>query len=213
MAQAILAPVLSATSKWERTCNIKSGQAATGGFRLVALDDFHQPPAFHLGQRPRFLDAHAVARLGLALFVVGVKLLVGGHDLLVLRMRETALDAHDDGLGHLVGDDFADAFLALAALPRLPSQCWLLQPYDNYFARLGRFVAQLRNARFEPRDVLAQRAQARRLFQLALACCKRRLNISCRRSRLLAANSTSVISLISDRNFHKIQLSRADAAK
>ena len=41
----------------------------------------------------------------------------------------------------------------------------------------------------------------------ALACCKRRLNISCRRSRLLAANSTSVMSLISA-NFITIQLAR-----
>ena len=33
-------------------------------------------------------------------------------------MREPALHAHDDGLGHLVGDDFADAFFTDATLYR-----------------------------------------------------------------------------------------------
>ena len=80
-----------------------------------ALDDFHQAPALQLGQRAALHDAHAVADLGLALFVVGVKLLVGRHDLLELRMAEAPFHADHDGLGHLVGDDFAGALFAVAA--------------------------------------------------------------------------------------------------
>src|ERR1041385_8256126 len=103
MAAARLAPELSATSKIDRIWSIKSGAGGVGGvggggahgFR-VAFHDLHQSPAFGLGERTCFLDAHAVTRPGLALFVVGVEFLVLRDDLLELRMGKAALDAHDD---------------------------------------------------------------------------------------------------------------------
>src|SRR5712671_2192673 len=78
------------------------------------FDYFNQTPALELGERPGFFDADAVADFGFALFVVRVKLFVTGDDLLVPRMRKTALDADRDRLGHLVGNDLADAFFAFA---------------------------------------------------------------------------------------------------
>src|ERR1051325_9496789 len=101
MAAARLAPELSATSKIDRIWSIKSGAGGVGrgsAERLgVAFHDLHQSPAFGLGERARFLDAHTVARPGLALFVVGVKLFVLGDDLFELGMGKAAFDAHDDG--------------------------------------------------------------------------------------------------------------------
>jgi len=49
------------------------------------------------------------------LLVVGVKFLVRGDDFFELGMGKAAFHAHHDGFGHLVADDFAHAFLAVAA--------------------------------------------------------------------------------------------------
>src|SRR5439155_10684491 len=59
--------------------------------------------------------SHFVTRLGLAFLVVGVKLLVLRDHFLVFGMGKTALHLHHDGLGHLIGEHFANAFLALSA--------------------------------------------------------------------------------------------------
>src|SRR5689334_18811764 len=115
MAAARLAPVLSATSRMERTCSMAVSSGCDFHRFGVALDDFHEAPAFGLRERPAFLDADAVAGFGLALLVVRVELVEFRHDLLEPRVREAALDPDNDGFGHLGGDDFADAFLSVAA--------------------------------------------------------------------------------------------------
>ena len=58
---------------------------------------------------------NAVADFGLGLFVVGVELFVPSHDFLVFGMGIAAFDANDNRLGHLIGDDFADALLAFGS--------------------------------------------------------------------------------------------------
>src|ERR1700748_2536722 len=58
---AIFAPVLSATSKLERTCNINFYRLGGDGFGDIALDHFHQAPAFELLQRWGFLAVHGIA--------------------------------------------------------------------------------------------------------------------------------------------------------
>src|ERR1700744_508827 len=81
MFQAIFAPVLSATSKLERTCNIKFYRLGGDGFG-IALDNFHQAPAFELRQGTGFLNAHGIADFRLGFFIVRIKFLVGRDDLL-----------------------------------------------------------------------------------------------------------------------------------
>jgi len=66
-------------------------------------------------QRARLFDQHDIADFRFGLFVMRVKFAVAGHDFLELRVREPAFHLYDDGFGHLVGDDFAKAFLAIAA--------------------------------------------------------------------------------------------------
>src|SRR5436190_1891183 len=69
-------------------------------------------------------------------FIVRVKLLVTGDDFSVTRMNEPAFDANRDGLGHLIGDDFTEAFLALAARFRSLSSAWNSFSHRNYAAFL-----------------------------------------------------------------------------
>src|SRR5437762_12661321 len=99
MAAARLAPVLSATSRMERICSITWFLGGHLGRLGVGLDDLDEAPAFGPGERTALLDAHEVPGLGLALLVVRIELVELRHDLLELRMRETALHPHDDGLG------------------------------------------------------------------------------------------------------------------
>src|SRR3954452_21543579 len=117
IAAARLAPVLSATSRIERICNIKNYSLLTRHRRGlgVSFDDFHQAPSFEFGKRTAFLDPHAVARACLALFVMRVKFFVLSDNFLELGMREPALHANDDRFGHLVGEDFSNALFAVAA--------------------------------------------------------------------------------------------------
>src|SRR2546422_113566 len=115
MAAARLAPELSATSRMERIWSMADSSGGDFHRLGVAFDDFHKPPAFGFRQRPAFLDANAVARLGFALFVVSVELVERRHDLLESPVWEATLDPDDDGLGHLGGDHFAHAFLLVAA--------------------------------------------------------------------------------------------------
>jgi len=85
------------------------------GYSCAFGDDFNQAPALGLGQRPGFLDPHTVADFGLGLLIVGVEFLIAGNDFFELWMRKTPLDAHNNSFGHLVGDDFAKALLAIAS--------------------------------------------------------------------------------------------------
>ena len=68
---------------------------------------------------------------------MGVELLVGGHDLLEFGMRKAALDANDDGFGHLVGDDFADPLFAVSAIK------FDVFGHNQFSTESGSLVAQL----------------------------------------------------------------------
>src|SRR5687768_11467083 len=96
MTWSFLAPVLSATSIIERCCTI-------------SLERYRpdRAPALGLRERACFDEADHVADLVTALLVVDVEL--GGHaELLpVLLVGLHAVDADDDGLVHLRGDDHA----------------------------------------------------------------------------------------------------------
>src|SRR4051812_46435057 len=119
MAAARLAPVLSATSRMDRICNIyyacsvivSSGRYLR--YSAAARNDFDQSPALGFRKWPGFLDPNSVAHLRFALFIVRVKFLVTSDDFAVTRMNEPSFDANRDGLGHLIRDDFTEAFLAL----------------------------------------------------------------------------------------------------
>src|SRR5262249_39056550 len=152
---------------------------------------------FGLRQRPAFLDPNPVAGLGFAFLVVGVELVELRHDLLEPRVRETALDPHDDGLRHLGGDDFADAFLPVAAgggrrgggsggggVRHKRSNQAAGLPFLSWLMRVSMRAMSRRNRR--RRDGFSS---------WLLACWRRRLNISCRRSRPLAESSWMVRSL------------------
>src|SRR6185503_11030295 len=165
----------------------------------VALDDFNEAPAFGLGKRPAFLDADAVAGLGFALFVVRVELVEFGHDLLEPRVRKTALDPDDNGLGHLGRDDLADAFFSVAAgfgvrgrglgsgsIRHRRSNQAAVEPFLSWLMRVS--------TRAMSRRKMRRRAG---FSNWLLACWRRRLKISCRRSRPLAASSGMVRSLSS----------------
>src|SRR6186713_2450916 len=101
MAAARLAPVLSATSRIERICNIIVGvmDGSLNSYRRHAcarLNNLHQTPALGLRERPGFLDPHSIAHFCFTLFIVRVKLFVPGNDLFVTAMRKAALDPNDD---------------------------------------------------------------------------------------------------------------------
>src|SRR6266550_2698481 len=96
MAAARLAPVLSATSRMERICNINY-QEQRCSFKesdrhrrhsSAGLNNLHQTPAFHFGERPGFFNSDPVTDFGFALLIVCVKLLVAGHDFFVPAMRK-----------------------------------------------------------------------------------------------------------------------------
>jgi hypothetical protein len=79
---------------------------------MLVLKDLNETPALGFAERAGFHDANAVADLRLVFFIVGVKFgdLLG--DFAKLRMRDAGDRANDDGLIHLVRDDFSDAELA-----------------------------------------------------------------------------------------------------
>src|SRR5882724_11940498 len=81
----------------------------------AAFDDFDQPPAFGFRDRSSLFDTHAVTHLRLRFLVMGIELLVAGHDFLEFRMGKSTLDAHYDRLCHLVGNDFPHALFTMAA--------------------------------------------------------------------------------------------------
>src|SRR4051812_28555019 len=79
----------------------------------TGLNYLYQTPALGLGERASFLDSHPVAYFGFALLVVRVKLLVASDHFLIPAMRKAALDPNNNGFGHLVGDNLAQALFAL----------------------------------------------------------------------------------------------------
>src|SRR5688572_1442951 len=121
IAAARFAPVLSATSKIERICNIltsnlsRATQPLSIDWRcgLVFLDDLHQTPGFGLREWPRFGDQNNVAHFGFVFFVVRVEFLERRHDLLESRMLKAAFHADNNRLVHLVRNHFAGALFAV----------------------------------------------------------------------------------------------------
>src|SRR4030088_3528188 len=82
----------------------RRAEPTSGRFLLFAPD--HRP-ALELRDRLALLDPHHVARLELVVLVVRVIVFRAADRLLVDRMGEAAIDAHDNRLGLLVADDHA----------------------------------------------------------------------------------------------------------
>src|SRR5690349_12579254 len=78
--------------------------AASGGLLVFAPD---HGPALQLRDRLALLDPHRIARLELVALVVRMVVLGAADRLLIDRMGETAIDAHNHRLGLLVADDHA----------------------------------------------------------------------------------------------------------
>src|ERR1700692_4338960 len=83
-----------------------SAQAEPTSGRFLLFTPDHGP-ALQLRDRLAFLDPHHVARLELAVLVVGMVVFRATDRLLVDRMGEAAIDAHHHRLGLLVADDHA----------------------------------------------------------------------------------------------------------
>src|SRR5689334_8588176 len=85
-----------------------------------ARQHLHDTPVLGLRQRARLDDAHHVAFLALAVFVVRVHFGRTAHDLAVQRMLHLALEQDGDRLLHLVADHTTfDRALGLLGLVRL----------------------------------------------------------------------------------------------
>src|SRR5512135_1561792 len=96
MTWSFLAPVLSATSSIERCCTISLERYLTDG-----------APALHLRERARLDEPHDVPDLEVPFLVMHVELRGRAVLLAVLLVRLHAVDADDDRLVHLGGDDHA----------------------------------------------------------------------------------------------------------
>src|SRR6266849_1784036 len=92
--------------------------------RRVARQHFLQPPALQLRKRPRSHDAHGVARLSLARFVVRVELFRDAHHPAVLRMLHQPLHLDYNRFFHLRAGYFAGEHGALAALRSRRALCF-----------------------------------------------------------------------------------------
>src|SRR4029453_1500669 len=113
---AFLAPELSATSSMVLGWII----SVSGG----PGHDFPDPPALLLGQGPRLLEEHAIARLARVRLVVGLEPLGVPHHALVARVTVHPLDEHHAGLRHLVADHHAFSGLRFRHRRLLrPSRC------------------------------------------------------------------------------------------
>src|SRR5260370_18311215 len=151
------------------------------GLRERPLDD---DPSLELRNRLGLLDRDGVADLVSLVLDMGVIVLRAAHRLLQKRMRDTALDLHDQGLSLRVADDDAlENSLRHGSLPQLL------------------FLA----ARFCAARVLV-RARSRRTTRTRAVFCncplarwKRRLNCSFFNARISSDNWSSVITRRSDR--------------
>src|SRR5256885_11912704 len=89
----------SASGSWGASRRAAGGTCGRTGARLG-----HDDPALALRQRPAFLDPHRVAGVVAVFLVVRGVFFRARHVLLVDRMDEPPLDAHDDGLVTGVAD-------------------------------------------------------------------------------------------------------------
>src|SRR5215831_6580079 len=92
--------------------------------RRTRRQHFLQAPPLQLRERPRRHNANRVARLGLALFVMGVKLLGDAHHAAVLRMLHQPDDLDDNGFFHFRAGDLAGEHGALSARVRRGGLCF-----------------------------------------------------------------------------------------
>src|SRR6185503_14532905 len=102
------------TALARRSCPPRAG-GCTGESRLLrpvdqlfmraARDDLDDRTALLARERAALLDAHGVADPGAVLLVVRLELAAEPNHTLVDRVPAQPLDAHDDGLVHLVGHD------------------------------------------------------------------------------------------------------------
>src|SRR5262249_28992291 len=145
------------------------------------------PPALGLRERPRFHDTHDVADLGGVLLVVRDDLLGPRRLLAVERVRDLALEAHDDGLVHPIADYRARARLAPAAV---------LHHIDHQRSTFA-FAAR-RSASTIFSGAVVRRAFRRSMgfASTSVPALKRRPCRSCSSSAILAESSVSVISRI-----------------
>src|SRR5258708_963973 len=92
--------------------------------RRVPRQHFLQPPALQLRKRPRGHDAHRVAGLGLAIFVVRVKLFRDAHHAAVLAVLHQPLHLNHYVLFHLRAGHLAGEHGALAAPGNRDALCF-----------------------------------------------------------------------------------------
>src|SRR6266542_2771119 len=122
------APELSATSRIVPIWIMRSSSALRLG------EDLAQSPALAPRERPRLLDAHAVAHLRGSLLVVGHEAARPLDRPLVARLLDAALHLDDDRLLHPVRDDAADLGLPLAS--------WLIYGCFHHFSAAFRSMAR-----------------------------------------------------------------------
>src|SRR5262249_2656348 len=119
-----------------------------------------------LRERAVLDDLHAVADRARVALVVRHELRVASHVLLVTRVLDQALDAHDDGLVHLVADDLADQGPPVSALhhdwaPRIwvssvstratsRRSCWSFAVFSS--CPVARFTRALKSSSRSSRD-------------------------------------------------------------
>ena len=129
------------------------------------FQDFHELPALERGKRAGFTDTHLVADLGGLVLVVSIELLALLHDLLEHGVRNAGYVLHNDGLGHLGGDNNADACLTKAlGLGRSSFFAHILSPW--VFVCLGLGAALALNGQGAG-EFLADDADALVVLQLA----------------------------------------------
>ena len=79
---------------------------------FMPIEDFDDAPLLVFGERAAFFDPYLIAEDADVGLVVRLVLLAAAEDFLVERVGDGALDAHDDGLLHLVAHDDAGALFA-----------------------------------------------------------------------------------------------------
>lgn len=147
-------------------------------FRL----DLYEAPAFSLRNRTCFLNSNMISNLCHTLVIMGIEFPITSDYLLVSRMLKSSLNQDNDRLVHLVGNDLARAFFASAPHH---SVCFTHIDQADLFRNA--------DSRVSIRAISFRKVRSLEGFSnWLLACCNRRLNISCRRSRPFAFNSTSV---------------------
>jgi hypothetical protein len=105
-------------------------------FRHVARQHFFEAPALQLGDWARCDDTHGVPELGLALFIMRVKLFRDAHHAAILRVLHETQHFDHDGLFHLGAGHATGEHLMLMA--RIP--CWVRSGvfrFGAHFAFLG----------------------------------------------------------------------------